>query len=358
MLEAFSLEDALHPIKQAVVAIEGSVILFANKAALSAFGRELKGRPAKELFPPEILENQSTFFAASVPVGGRDAKIIVSRRPGISLIYIEFDPPSANPIAFTHRMFSNLRNCATGIKLAADHCFGRIENGQQPTDRAVSILYHYYYRLARTIIQLDSADKLERGEIVFTPIPTDICAFCSNLIDTASYLCRENGVKFKYSCPPERLISSVDVDLLELTMFNLLSNSLKNAGPGTVIELSVKTNDNKTVISLDDNGVGIPEKTLMDIFSIPSDSDSTNPDDELGLGLYIAHSVIRLHNGTLLVESKEGSGAHIRILLSSIDEGTTLNAPEREYYTSGLSPALTGLADVLPSCCYGTKFED
>lgn len=359
MLEAFSLEEALHPVKQAVVATDGSVILFANRSALSAFGQEIKGRPAEEFFTQEILKNSSDFFAASTTVNGRGAKLTVSRRQGISLIYVDFEPVAANNIAFTRRMFSNLRNCATGIKLAADHCFGRIESGQEPTDRAVSILYHYYYRLARTIIQLDSADKLDRGEIVFTPVATDIGSFCASLIDTVSSLCHDSGVKLRYNFPAELVLSNVDVDLFELTMYNLLSNSLKNAGVGTVIELSVKSSQNKTVISLDDNGVGIPDKKLGDIFSIPTDSDSTSPDDEIGLGLYIAHSVVRLHDGTMLVESREGSGVHIRILLPSAeDSGTSLNASEEEYLAAGMSPALTGLADVLPSGCYGTKFED
>lgn len=359
MNNAFSLEDALLHVPQAIVAGRGDEVSFVNRAAAELFGPDTPGTPLIRLFPEVILQNPAEFFVASARLQDRNAVITVRRSGEHSLFYIDCQADSDDSLVFTRSMLSHLRNCATGLKLSADRCFAHLEEGTPPGGKSVSIFYHYYYRLARAITQLDSADKLKRGEMSFSPRLTDVGKLLSELMDTVESLFRDRKISFKFNCGPGRIIAGIDPDLFELAIFNLLANSLKSENDSTVIELSVRQSSGGILISLNDRGKGISAEELGKAFSPPEGGGAMEPEEGTGLGLYIAHSIIRLHGGVLLVEGSSGEGVNVRIHLPAPDENFhSLNLPEAEYRVSGMSPVLTGLADVLPTDCFGPKYED
>lgn len=357
-----SLSMAFKPVRQAVIATKDNSVVFANPAALAEFGDKLPKLAADKIFPSEIVDNQSADFTCSATILGKQAVVLVSRQNGLSLHYIDVsrdDEPNLSRI-ITRRMTSYLRSCINGLKIAADGCFTHLESSGERDDKYVSILYHYYYRIARTVVQIDSADKLKRGEMTFAPSVIDIVKLCSNLAGTIQNLSRDKNVNIVFSTDCGSLLTLADPSLIEVLLLNLFSNSLVSMKDGGLVELGIKQENNKLMISLDDNGSGIPQNKLRELFSIPKDEESAmQPDEGLGLGLFISHEIIKLHKGILLIESREGDGAHIRILLP-IDTGDTnpLGTPMAEYSANGISVVLMGLADVLPSNCYGLKYED
>lgn len=362
-MESFaSLESALRPLRQPVVVTDGAKVLFANPAAVLAFGPDIAGKKPGEIFPAEMLDNQPQSFASSAKILNKHTTVFATKLDGFFLYYLDADSGDRtdNSLAITRYMISYLRNCMSGLKIAADRCFSQIEGNISPDDKLISILYHYYYRLTRAILQLDSADKLERDEMVFSPIPVDIISLCSALTGTLVHLCREKNVNIILSAEDESLVTMADPSLIEFMLLNLFSNSLKNTDSGDTIEFGVKQANGKIIISLDDNGCGIAQDKLHNIFALPRNSkDITKANEGIGLGLYISHELVQLHDGVMLIESREGEGVHIRILLPiKMSDDTSLSSGEAPYRTGGMSPALTGLADVLSSDCYGPKYED
>ena len=350
-------EAAFRPVRQAVVGISGDKIVFANPAAIAVLGEDLYLKSTQKLFPDELLSNPAQNFILSSKLAGKNVSILVNRQGSIDLLYIDFEESGSGSLVLTRSMLSNMRNCATGIKIAADRCFDKIETAAFPDEKLVSILYHYYYRLVRTILQLDYADKLERREMAFSPSQTDLVGLISALSNTLGSLIGY-PINFSTACP--KLIAMVDSDLLEILLLNMVSNSMKFSGENREISISIKDSQDNAIITIDDKGIGLSREKLSRIFSLPDDdSNAMSPEEGLGLGLYISHSVVALHNGVMLVESRPNEGVHIRILLPKCIEGSsTLNSPGSPYQTSGMSTILTGLADVLPSDCYGRKFED
>ena len=203
----FSFEEMFNPINQPILGSDGSQIVFANTAAKSVFGSGICQQPLFKLFPPEVLDTSSENFAVSAKLCEKSARIYVQKKGGFSLYFITPEETSGESLILTRRMLSYLRNCATGIKLSADRYFSRIEENKTPDERLVSILYHYYYRLARTIIQLDSADKLERREMVFSPVTTDMVSLCSELTKTLSNMNGYGSVITKFYSEEERLLA-------------------------------------------------------------------------------------------------------------------------------------------------------
>ncbi|GFR36210.1 sensor histidine kinase [Thermobrachium celere] len=95
-----------------------------------------------------------------------------------------------------------------------------------------------------------------------------------------------------------------DIDYLEMAILNIISNSIKHTKDDGIIEIYI-SNEGKPKIEIKDNGEGIEEKHLPFIFERFY---RVKEKGVGGLGLSIAKEIIKLHNGTIEVESKVGEG--------------------------------------------------
>ena len=101
-----------------------------------------------------------------------------------------------------------------------------------------------------------------------------------------------------------------DRDRLEQVLGNLLENAVKYSPDGSEIFVNVEERTDSIVTSVCDRGIGIPADELAQVFERfhrGRHVSSTNYGG-LGLGLYITKQIIERHNGSIWVESKEGSG--------------------------------------------------
>ncbi len=360
MMNNTTLSKLFSAVHEALLGIDGSTIVFANPAADSLFGTSLTGTAAKDVLPRELLETTADSFVMATEIMGIEATVSVLREDGLTLLFIERMQAEAFLYPISRRIVSSLRGNAMGLKMAADHCFSRLEDGKQPKEQHISMLYHYYYRLLRTITQVDSAASLESGDILFSPVSTDLIKLCSDITDTVSSLRSGSDASISFTCSESELTAVVDPERIEQLLLNLLSNSLKHTTAGDHITVSLRRTGESIILSVDDDGDGIPQYKLSRLFKMPvSEQDLTNPDNSGGLGLYISFSIARLHKGVLLIESREGEGTHVRVMLP-IDNAPApkFSTPGVAYHRSGISSVLTGLAEVLGSDCYGPKFED
>lgn len=100
-------------------------------------------------------------------------------------------------------------------------------------------------------------------------------------------------------------------------VFNLLDNALKYSKANPLIEVNIKGYDKNIVLSISDNGIGIPEeykdKIFEKFFRVPAGD--THNAKGYGLGLsYVAH-VVHQHNGTIVLESRKEAGSKFIITL-------------------------------------------
>ncbi len=347
-------------VHQPVIVIEENMLIYANPAAEKAFGSKLQDFDANDFIPPEVLENKAENFVCAFNFLGNESAVSVVRSQGLSLLFFDFIKDTKPALFLTRSIISNLRNNAMGIKMSADRCFSMIEEGKAPPQRHISILYHNYYRLLRTLTQVDSADLIERGELVFSPVYSDLVKLCSELTATASSLAAETGVKISFSSEETEALALVDPERIEQLLTNLIANSLQNCRAGNSISLSLRRSSGRIVISLEDDGAGMSQEVLSKIFTLPdTELDLKNLQLGNGLGLYIAYGIAQLHKGVLLVESREGEGTHVHLTLPiGEDAPVKLSTPETAYRHNNVSSVLTGLSDVLSSSSFGTKFED
>jgi len=107
-------------------------------------------------------------------------------------------------------------------------------------------------------------------------------------------------------------IIPMDVDKLQQAIFNLVKNAMESiSGEGTVRILVDSSGKNRVVIKISDNGCGMTSEEVERIFN----PEYTTKEKGLGLGLPLAHEIIRGHGGEIRVLSQPGSGTTFDIIL-------------------------------------------
>ena len=115
----------------------------------------------------------------------------------------------------------------------------------------------------------------------------------------------------------ELVLVRMDVRLIIQVLVNLIDNAIKYTPPGSVISIRGKKTDGKARISVEDNGPGIPEEMKPHIFEMFYTGKTTVADSHrsLGLGLALCHSIIEVHDGTLILTDHDPHGCNFTFTL-------------------------------------------
>jgi len=110
---------------------------------------------------------------------------------------------------------------------------------------------------------------------------------------------------------------SLDRMKIQQVLNNLISNAVKFSQPESAVVVTVAGDDNNAVVSVEDQGPGIPEADLGKLFKPFSRTSVTATDGEssTGLGLFIVKRVVEAHRGTIWVETEPGRGSAFRFSL-------------------------------------------
>ena len=99
--------------------------------------------------------------------------------------------------------------------------------------------------------------------------------------------------------------------------FNLIQNAVKLTPPGGRINLTARPEGDVLKVSISDTGLGISEEDLPKVFQrfFHKEKSQAESADSIGLGLSIAKSIAKFHNGDIEVKSKLGEGATFTVIL-------------------------------------------
>ena len=127
------------------------------------------------------------------------------------------------------------------------------------------------------------------------------------------YLARKSHVEVKIDMPSSSVMIWYDAQQIEQVLINLIGNAIQAMKNGGTVRINLSEAENSIALSVQDNGVGIPEKNLQRIFD---PFFTTKPEGEgTGLGLSVSFGIITRHRGQISVDSKPGLGTTFTILL-------------------------------------------
>ena len=106
----------------------------------------------------------------------------------------------------------------------------------------------------------------------------------------------------------------VDPDKIKQVFLNIIKNAMESVTRGGTITLSAAPIDSRwACVKISDTGIGLDAEEIEQIF----DPDYSTKKHGLGMGLTIAHEIIRIHGGEIRVTSQKGQGTVFEILLPS-----------------------------------------
>jgi two-component system sensor histidine kinase KdpD len=123
------------------------------------------------------------------------------------------------------------------------------------------------------------------------------------------------GHRVEVSLDPDLPLVEVDAVLLERVLCNLLENAAKYTPPGSTVRLEAVTAEDSLLVSLSDNGPGLPkghEEALFEKFT-RGDRESATPG--VGLGLAICRAIVEAHGGRIWAEQNPEGGARLTFTL-------------------------------------------
>ncbi|GKU83862.1 PAS domain-containing sensor histidine kinase [Niallia sp. NCCP-28] len=174
-------------------------------------------------------------------------------------------------------------------------------------------------RMIRLVNDLLQLSKLDNRDIKLDKELVDFIVFYNRIIDRFE-LTKEQNVIFERKLPKHAAFVEVDEDKLTQVMDNIISNALKYSPEGGKITFSLKEQEKQIIVSISDNGVGIPKENLEKVFDrfYRVDKARTRKLGGTGLGLAIAKEMVEAHGGKIWATSKEGKGTKVSFTLPYI----------------------------------------
>ena len=210
-----------------------------------------------------------------------------------------------------------LRTPITSLKLTLESMLHTTSSSRPPAPprwtRRLERTLHSTRRLQRLVDELLDVTRIEQGQAILWPAEVDLGALVRDVADELEFDLGQAGCHLSIDSP-RPVVGSWDARRLEQVVTNLLSNAIKFA-PGRPIDIVVRDAGQGAELSVSDHGIGIPADRLTKIFDRFERAVSRTHYGGLGLGLYLARSIVESHGGTIEASSREGVGSTFTVRL-------------------------------------------
>jgi PAS domain S-box-containing protein len=171
-------------------------------------------------------------------------------------------------------------------------------------------------RLLRLVNTLLDFSRIEAGRVHAVYQATDLATFTAELASVFRSATERAGLKLVVDCQPLQELAYIDRDMWEKIVLNLISNAFKFTFDGE-ISVNLKQVGNSAELHVRDTGVGIPAAEIRKLFDrfhrVPNTRSRTH--EGSGIGLALVHELVKLHSGSMRVESAEGQGSVFIVII-------------------------------------------
>jgi len=171
-------------------------------------------------------------------------------------------------------------------------------------------------RMIRLVNDLLQLSKMDSTDYKLNIEWVNFVDFYDRIIDRFE-MSKKQNVTFKRKLPKHAIFVEIDEDKMTQVLYNIISNALKYSPEGGQVTFSIKEKEDKMIVSVSDQGVGIPKENIGKIFDrfYRVDKARTRKLGGTGLGLAIAKEMVNVHGGAIWATSEEGKGTKISFSL-------------------------------------------
>jgi two-component system phosphate regulon sensor histidine kinase PhoR len=173
-------------------------------------------------------------------------------------------------------------------------------------------------QMSELVEDLLDVSRLDKNEGFIEPEHIALLPLLEEVVRNNKSLIEKKDIHFEYL-----ILCSTDIEVradgekVKTVIDNILNNAIKYSHTGGDVTLKLDCGDENVVVEIQDKGIGVPEKDRELIFNrfTRAENASESGEQGTGLGLYLSQKIIKKHGGSLTLDSVEGEGTQVKIIL-------------------------------------------
>ncbi len=206
----------------------------------------------------------------------------------------------------------------------------RLVGAEGPLEQARAMMDRQLTQLVRLVDDLLDVSRVTSGKFELRREQVELRAVIDAAVETSRPAFDQAGHEFEISVPDEPIVLDGDPTRLAQVVSNLLTNSAKYTHQGGRVRLAVRRENGTAVLTVADNGIGIPPDMLGRIFEMFTQVDRAleKTTGGLGIGLSLVKGLVEMHGGTIEASSEgEGTGSEFTVRLPMVSSPVQNGGP-------------------------------
>jgi PAS domain S-box-containing protein len=207
--------------------------------------------------------------------------------------------------------------------------------GGRNCDREIAVLGRQLAHMTRLVDDILDASRFLRDQVPLVRKVMEVGDVLANAVDVSSSLLEEKRHRLELHVPKGGLLVDIDPARMTQVFGNLLNNAAKYTDRGGVITIAAAGTGDQVIVTIEDNGIGIPSDLLPRVFELFTQAEQgiDRRQGGLGIGLSVAKRLIVAHGGDVVAESRGlNCGSRFTVRLPRIPGAAELEerrAPKR-----------------------------
>ncbi len=211
----------------------------------------------------------------------------------------------------------DLRTPLTSIIGYSESLENNVYEDEEEKKKFITIIRKKALYMDKLLRELLEYSKLEAGRYTLKKAREDVSELVREILIEYLPVLQENNMELITDIPEEPLTACIDRDGVSRVLRNLMDNAIKYGRDGNLVEVLLLGEKDAFRIVIKDAGQGIEKRNMEMIFKrfYRVDKSRNTRDGGMGLGLAIAHEIVKMHGGRIFAESTVGEGTTFTIVL-------------------------------------------
>lgn len=215
---------------------------------------------------------------------------------------------------FVSNVSHELRTPLTSLRAYVEALNDGAWKNENIAPQFLGVIQNETERMIRMINDLLNLSRMDRGVVKMDLEWVNLNDFLSHILNRFDMMLKNDGVK-KYKIrrifPHQALWVEIDTDKMMQVIDNIMNNAIKYSPDGGLITIRLLQTHKHVILSVSDQGLGIPRKDLSRIFDrfYRVDKARSRKQGGTGLGLAISKEIVEAHHGKIWADSSEGNGS-------------------------------------------------
>jgi signal transduction histidine kinase len=305
------IDSVVHSYIIASAAIGGFIILIMIFTGLYFLGSIVK--PIQQI---SMIAKRFATGDFSVRIQNNEEDEIGELCTSINYMANELSNTEAMKNEFISSVSHELRTPLTAIKGWAETI--SLEDNPEMMKKGMGVILNETDRLYRMVEELLDFSRMQSGHFTLQRNNMDILAELEDTLLIYSEKARREKMRIVYNEPEMLPVIYGDKNRIRQVFINIIDNAIKYSSAGGVITVEAKSYGGNVEVSVSDTGCGIKAEDLPKIKTKFFKANHTRRGS--GIGLAVADEIMTMHGGNLIVDSKEGVGTTVTIILPAADK--------------------------------------